>query len=215
VYGWKERTGKIITESMIIKSEMDKLIFASSNKGKVREVKDIFRGTNFRISSLNDLKDVPEIIEDGITFKENALKKAKIIFEKYGLPTIADDSGLVVEQLDGRPGVYSARYAGEGCTYEDNNRKLLKELSGFPAPHKATFICFAVYLDNNKYLETSGEVNGIIINEIKGKQGFGYDPVFLPGGFERTMAELSLKEKNKISHRSKAFNQLKELLIYK
>lgn len=194
---------------------MNELIFASFNKGKVIEVKDIFNGSNFRIISLNDLEGVPEIIEDGKTFQENAVKKARVIFDKYGLPSIADDSGLIVEQLDGRPGVFSARYAGEGCIFDDNNRKLLKELSGFPHPHKATFLCYAVYLDNQKYLEAVGEIKGTIINEIRGKQGFGYDPVFLPDGYNRTMAELSLEEKNKISHRSKAFNQLKKLLFNK
>jgi XTP/dITP diphosphohydrolase len=195
--------------------DMMKLIFASYNQGKVIEVKDIFNSSSIHLISLVDLEDVPEIIEDGKTFRDNAIKKAKIIFEKFGLPTIADDSGLIVKQLNGRPGVYSARYAGEGCTYEDNNRKLLSELSGSPAPHKATFICHAVYLDNQNLLETKGEVNGVIINEIRGRQGFGYDPVFLPDGYNRTMAELSLEEKNKISHRSKAFNKLKELLIKK
>ena len=198
---------------MNIEPDMKKLIFASSNKGKITEVKDIFNGSGFQIVSLPDLDNVPQIVEDGNTFRENAKKKAKIIFDKFKLPTIADDSGLMVEQLNGKPGVYSARYAGEGCTYEDNNRKLLKELSGYPHPHRAKFICYAVYMDDQKYLETIGEVNGSVINEIKGKQGFGYDPVFLPDGFERTMAELSLEEKNKISHRSKAFNQLKKLLI--
>lgn len=200
---------------MNIEPDMKKIIFASSNKGKITEVKNIFNGSNFQILSLLDLDDVPQIVEDGNTFRENAKKKAQIIFERYKLPTIADDSGLMVEQLNGEPGVYSARYAGEGCTYEDNNRKLLYELSGFPHPHKAKFICYAVYMDDQKYLETIGEVNGVVINEIKGKQGFGYDPVFLPDGFERTMAELSLEEKNKISHRSKAFNRLKKLLIKK
>jgi XTP/dITP diphosphohydrolase len=192
-----------------------KLIFASRNKGKVTEVKDIFNGSIFHILSLNELEDIPEIIEDGLSFEENAKKKAKIIFEKYELPAIADDSGLVVEQLDGRPGVYSARYAGKGCTYDDNNKKLLKELSDFPQPHKAKFICCAVYLDDNNQFETMGEVPGVIINECRGKLGFGYDPIFLPDGFNKTLAELEIEEKNKISHRAKAFNQLKDLIINK
>lgn len=189
-----------------------KLIFASGNKGKVKEVKSIFSNSNFEIISLEELEDVPEIIEDGDTFEANARIKAKVIFDKFNKPTIADDSGLAVEQLNGDPGVYSARYAGEGCTYDDNNRKLLKELSGFPEPHKAKFICCAVYYDGNKYLSAMGEVNGTIIKDLRGDHGFGYDPVFLPDGYNKTLAELLLDEKNKLSHRSKAFNKLKNHL---
>lgn len=186
------------------------LIFASGNKGKVKEVKGIFSNSNYKIISLEELKDVPEIIEDGNTFEENARIKAKIIYSKYKKPTIADDSGLAVEQLNGDPGVYSARYAGEGCTYDDNNRKLLSELSGFTEPHNAKFICCAVYYDGVKYITVTGEVNGRIIKELRGINGFGYDPIFLPDGFNKTLAEMSLEEKNELSHRSKAFNKLKK-----
>ncbi len=192
---------------------MNKVIFASGNKGKIEEVKGIFENTNLEIISLHDLDDVPEIIEDGDTFEANAKIKAEIILKKYGLPTIADDSGLVVEQLGGAPGVYSARYAFEGCTYDDNNKKLLNELKDLPEPHIAKFVCCAVYLDKNKYLHSIGEVHGKIIKEMRGRLGFGYDPIFLPENFENTLAELNLEEKNKISHRAKAFNQLKKLLF--
>src|SRR5512138_2398728 len=126
------------------------IIFASGNKGKVKEVKAIFGNSKFKIISLEELEDVPEIIEDGNTFEENARIKAEVIFAKFNKPTIADDSGLAVEQLNGEPGVYSARYAGEGCTYDDNNRKLLKELSEYSEPHNAKFICCAVYYDGKK-----------------------------------------------------------------
>jgi XTP/dITP diphosphohydrolase len=192
---------------------MQKLIFASGNKGKVAEIRNIFNGSIFRIISLHDLDDISDIVEDGLTFEENARIKAKIIFDKFRLPTIADDSGLVVEQLNGEPGVFSARYAFEGCTYDDNNKKLLKELSAFPKPHLAKFVCCAVYIDDSKYLSSFGEVSGKIINEFRGKMGFGYDPVFLPDGFEKTLAELDIEQKNKISHRAKAFMKLKELII--
>jgi XTP/dITP diphosphohydrolase len=185
------------------------IIFASGNKGKVKEVKDLFADTQFTIISLDELKDVPEIIEDGNTYEENARKKAETIYNVFKQPVIADDSGLNVNQLNGEPGVYSARYAGEGCTYDDNNRKLLKELSGYPEPHIAEFICCAVYYDGKNYFSVLGKLPGRIINDLRGHQGFGYDPIFLPQGYEKTLAELSLPEKNKISHRSKAFNSLK------
>jgi len=192
---------------------LKKLIFASGNKGKTREVKDLFNNTGLEIISLLDLPDYPDVIEDGDTFEANAKKKAVEIFEKYKLPVIADDSGLCVDQLNGAPGVYSARYAGEGCSYEDNNRKLLKELSNFTQPHMAKFVCCAVYYDEANYLYTIGELPGEIIKELRGDKGFGYDPVFKPEFMEKTLAELDLDEKNKLSHRARAFNQLKELMI--
>jgi XTP/dITP diphosphohydrolase len=186
-----------------------KIIFASGNKGKVKEVKDLFKDTPYTIAALDELENVPEIIEDGDTYEENARKKAETIYNVFKLPVIADDSGLSVIQLNGEPGVYSARYAGEGCTYDDNNRKLLLELSDYPEPHRAEFVCCAVYYDGMKYFSVIGKLPGQIINDLRGSQGFGYDPIFLPDGYEKTLAELSLSEKNKISHRSKAFNSLK------
>ncbi|RJP68379.1 MAG: RdgB/HAM1 family non-canonical purine NTP pyrophosphatase [Ignavibacteriales bacterium] len=192
---------------------MKKLIFASGNKGKVEEVKKIFENDKYEIISLHDLDNAPEIVEDGDTFEANARIKAEIIFNKFGLPTIADDSGLAVEQLDGAPGVYSARYAFEGCTYDDNNKKLLTELKNLPEPHIAKFVCCAVYLDEKNYLSSIGEVHGKIIKERRGTMGFGYDPIFLPDNFEKTLAELNLEEKNSISHRSVAFNKLKKQIL--
>ncbi len=129
--------------------------------------------------------------------------------------SIADDSGLSVEQLFGAPGVYSARYAGLGANDDDNNRKLIRELEKFNEPHHAKYICFAVYYDGESFRISNGEVKGIIIKEPRGQNGFGYDPFFIPDGYNLTMGELSLKEKNKISHRSKAFNNLKELLNFR
>ncbi len=192
---------------------MNRLIFASGNKGKVEEVKKIFENELFEIISLQDLENVPDIIEDGGSFEDNARIKAEIIFKKYGLPTIADDSGLAVEQLNGAPGVYSARYAFEGCTYDDNNKKLLNELKDLSEPHIAKFVCCAVYLDENHYVSSIGEVHGKIIKERRGTMGFGYDPIFLPDNFDKTLAELNLEEKNKISHRSVAFNKLKKQIL--
>ena len=192
-----------------------KVIFATSNKGKAKEVKDLFKTTKFEIYTMSDIGDNSEIEENGLTFEENAMIKAKFIFDKYKVPVIADDSGLIVEQLNGNPGVHSARYAGDKCSYDDNNRKILYELIQSPEPHNAKFVCTAVYYDGKNSIVTNGELSGIIINEFKGNNGFGYDPIFVPENSEFTLAEMSLEEKNKISHRSKAFNNLKDMMIIK
>jgi XTP/dITP diphosphohydrolase len=188
---------------------MSKLIFASQNSGKIREVKSTLFDSKLEIISLIDLNDFEDILEDGITFEENARKKALHVYNKYKVPVIADDSGLSVEQLNGRPGVYSARYSGENATSEQNNLKLIKELWNKPAPHYASFICFAVYYDGMEFISADGEVKGAITLVPKGNSGFGYDPLFIPQYYERTMAELNSEEKNKISHRSIAFTELK------
>lgn len=188
---------------------MTELIFATGNKGKLAEVQKIFENTNFKIISLYEHGDVPEIEETGSTFAENALIKAEAIFSIYGKPVVADDSGLAVEQLNGEPGVYSARYAGENCTYDDNNKKLIKVLQQYDTPHKAKFVCSAIYFDGESKITAVGELHGEIIPEYRGENGFGYDPIFLPNGFDRTLAELTTEEKNEISHRAKAFNKLK------
>lgn len=192
---------------------MKKIIFATGNKGKLREVQQIFENTKFEIVPMDKLGDVPEIEEDGDTFEANALKKAKFIYNKFGLPTISDDSGLSIEQLGGRPGVYSARYAGDDCTFEDNNKKVLAELKDFPEPHKAKFLSYAIYFNGRNIHSAIGKLPGRIIKEFRGSEGFGYDPIFVPDGFDITLAEMTLAEKNKISHRAKAFNELKEILL--
>ncbi len=189
-----------------------KIIFATQNKGKAKEVKAIFANSPFKIISLYGLGNEIEIEETGSTFQENSFIKAKAIFDIYKEPVIADDSGLEIEQLDGRPGVYSARYAGENCTFDDNNLKVIEELKKFPEPHRAKFISYAVFYDGKNRIETIGELHGQIIKEPRGTNGFGYDPIFIPDGFDSTLAELSLEEKNKISHRAKSFQKLKEAL---
>ncbi|MFC2085042.1 RdgB/HAM1 family non-canonical purine NTP pyrophosphatase [Bacteroidota bacterium] len=186
-----------------------KLIFATGNKGKIREVKKIFDGSKFEIISPLDIEFYNTIEETGDTFFDNAYIKAKAIFNRHKIPTIADDSGLMVDQLNGNPGVKSARYAGENCTYEDNNKKLLQELEKFPEPHPAQFICYAVYIDDLKVKSVEGILNGEIIKEYRGTNGFGFDPIFIPQGYENTLAEMTVTEKNKISHRSKAFTELR------
>jgi XTP/dITP diphosphohydrolase len=187
---------------------MHKIIFASKNKGKIKEVKDILSATGCEIVSLLDLNDDEEIVEDGTTFEENAIIKASHVFNKYKLPVIADDSGLSVDQLNGRPGVHSARYSGPEATDDQNNQKLIEELSQLPEPHNAKYVCAAVFYDGNKYFISLGEEKGIITLNAKGAHGFGYDPLFIPQNYSVTMAQLDPLEKNKISHRAKAFNHL-------
>lgn len=193
---------------------MMKIIFATQNKDKAEEVKAIFAGTQFEIISLYDLGNNIDVEEHGSTYRDNAFIKAKAIYEIYKEPVVADDSGLSIEQLDGRPGVFSARYSGENCTYEDNNLKVIDELKNLPEPHIAKFISCAVYYDGKKEIDAIGELLGLIIKEQRGTNGFGYDPIFIPDGYEKTIAELDFYEKNKISHRAKSFNTLKGKLIH-
>ena len=192
---------------------MKEIIFASKNEGKVKEVRHILNGINAKIISLNDVGFKEEIAETEDTFEGNARIKAEAIYNKFKLPTIADDSGIIAIQLGNEPGVYSARYAGENASDEENNKKLLEKLRAFPDPHRGKFICAAVYFFGDDFITTRGEVEGIIIREARGTNGFGYDPLFLPDGFDKTTAELPPIIKNKISHRFKAFNQLKKYLM--
>jgi non-canonical purine NTP pyrophosphatase (RdgB/HAM1 family) len=190
-----------------------KIIFASKNEGKLKEVRHILNGINAEILSLNDIGFTDEIPETADTFEGNAKIKAETIYNKFKLPTIADDSGIVAIQLGNEPGVYSARYAGENTTDEENNIKLLEKLNSFPEPHNAKFVCAAVYYFGAEFIVAMGEIVGSIIKEPRGINGFGYDPLFLPYGYDRTTAELPPEVKNKISHRFKAFNQLKKYLL--
>jgi XTP/dITP diphosphohydrolase len=191
---------------------MQKIVLATGNLNKLKEIRELFRESNFEILSLYDFNDLPEIIEDGKTFKENSLIKVKTVFNSINLPIIGDDSGLEVKQLGNRPGIYSARYAGENCTYADNNKKLLQELKNFDPPHFARFVCAASYYDGKNIITVEGELKGKIIENYRGENGFGYDPSFLPEGFNKTLSEMTLDEKNKISHRAKAFLKLKEMI---
>jgi XTP/dITP diphosphohydrolase len=188
---------------------MIKLIFASKNRGKIKEVKNIFAGSEYEITSLLELNDKFEIEENQITFEANAKKKAAEVFNHFNVPVIADDSGIEVEQLNNKPGVYSARYAGENAADEENNSKLINELKDYSEPHPARYVCCAVFYDGQNYLSEYGEIKGKIIFSGRGKNGFGYDPLFVPDGYNQTMAGLLYGEKNRISHRGKAFSQLK------
>ena len=191
---------------------MNKIIIATTNSGKLREIKKIFSDLSLEILSLSDFPNFPEIIEDGNSFEENAEKKARVVFEITGIPALGEDSGLVVEQLNGAPGIYSARYSGKGATFESNNKKLLRELEIYPLPHLAKFVCVAVYYNGKNKIAKRGEITGQIVNSPKGANGFGYDPIFIPDGFNMTFAELNIEEKNRISHRAKAFREMKKVL---
>ena len=192
---------------------MFKLIFATKNRGKIKEVKNIFYDKRFEITSLLDLNYKLDIEENEESFEGNARKKAAQVFNEYKIPVIADDSGIEVDQLNGIPGVYSARYAGANATDKENNQKLLAELKKYPEPHPARYVCFAVYYNGKNYITEYGEIKGKIIMKGKGTNGFGYDPLFVPDGYNKTMAELSSEVKNSISHRGKAFNKLKKKVI--
>lgn len=193
---------------------MRKLLVATKNDGKAREIKQLI-GTYFDdVLTLNDFDSNITITEDGSTFEENALKKAKTVYLLYRQPTLADDSGLEVDALDRRPGVMSARYAGPTATDEDRIKKLLDELKDVPEDKRgAQFVCVLVFIDHQgRIYQTKGICRGKIAFEPRGENGFGYDPIFIPDGFEKTFAELDSYTKNQISHRARAFENLKKIL---
>ncbi|MDD4050277.1 MAG: XTP/dITP diphosphatase [candidate division Zixibacteria bacterium] len=191
------------------------LVLATNNKDKVREIKEVLEGLDIEILTADDFDDFPEIEETGSTLEENAVLKAEGIFAFTGIPALADDSGLEVDYLNGAPGVFSSRYAGPGCTYDDNNSKLLKELAGVPKDKRtARFRCvIAVCFGDNDTQAVEGTAEGIIAEtKSAARGGFGYDPVFYYPPLDKTFAELSLSEKNAVSHRGQALAKAKELL---
>ncbi len=193
---------------------MKRLVVATRNKGKIVEISALLSGLVEQICSAADFVGFPETVEDGATFEENALKKAREAVRFSALPALADDSGLVVDVLDGRPGVYSARYAGVGAGDAANNARLVEEIADIPAEQRqAAFICVLAYVtpDGDERL-FSGRVEGKIITKARGDGGFGYDPFFLVDGLEQSMAELTLAEKNSLSHRAQAFRKFREYL---
>jgi XTP/dITP diphosphohydrolase len=191
---------------------IDKVVLATRNKGKTKEFQGLLSSVIKDVISLDDLESPPDIIEDGDTFEENALKKARMIAEYSGMLTLADDSGLVVEALGGRPGVYSARFAGEGASDRDNITKLLKEL-GEGTNRRAKFVCvLALVFPDGTEIIAEGECPGEIMDKPRGEGGFGYDPVFYLPDREKTMAEVTPEIKNSISHRARAVKNLKEIL---
>lgn len=190
------------------------LIIATANKHKLREFKELLKEFPFTILSLADLPHIPPIIEDGKTFYENALKKASTVAQLTGQLTIADDSGIEVEALEGKPGVTSARFAGEDASDDENNVKLLKDLEGVPPDKRnACFKCVLVVAPSEgKTAFVEGECKGTIIHAPRGEHGFGYDPLFLVPEYNKTFSEITPEEKNKISHRSRALRKLLKIL---
>ncbi len=194
------------------------VLLGTNNKDKLRELSLLLGGAGVEVLSLKDFPNYKEAVEDGKTFESNARKKARHYAIHAKAVTLADDSGLMVSALNGRPGVYSARFAGENCTYDDNNVKLLRLLKKVPEKRRrAKFICvMALYDAKAKPVAiVKGECKGRIAFEKRGAKGFGYDPVFIPDRFLKTFAELTPEEKGKISHRGKALRKAQaEILKY-
>lgn len=186
------------------------LLFATNNKHKLYEIKEAI-GSRIEILGLHEAGINEDIPETGITLEENALQKAKYISDKYHINCFADDTGLEIEALDERPGVYSARYAGEDGDFENNIKKVLAEMQNCNN-RKARFRCVIALITNGKTDFFEGIINGKLLNEKRGQGGFGYDPIFVPDGYELTFAEMPIEEKNKISHRGLAVKKLVEYL---
>lgn len=186
------------------------IVLATTNKKKIEEMKRMFEGFGIRFVTLDAFPDCPEVLEDGKTFRANALKKARAVSKFTGYPAVADDSGLEVGALGGAPGVFSARYAGDKAKDSENVKKLLREmrpLSG-SADREARFVCcIAFATPEGKYKTFTGYVRGIIGKKQKGLNGFGYDPVFYPEGYDRTFAEMTDLEKDRLSHRGRAMRK--------
>jgi len=193
---------------------MKELLVASGNKGKLREFSELLRGVVQTILSPADFPGLPEVEEDGETFEANAIKKARSAALFTGRPVLADDSGLCVDYLDGRPGVYSARFAGEGAGDADNNDLLLRELAGVPPGQRgAAFHCvIALCLPDGSCQTFDGMLPGEILEAPRGEGGFGYDPLFLVPEYGQTFSELPIEIKNAISHRGQAMQQLQAAL---
>ncbi len=191
---------------------MNCLVVATRNRGKIKELEVLLGGLVTKIMSSADLEGFPDTIEDGDTFKDNALKKAREASAFSGLSALADDSGLIVDALDGLPGVLSARFAGEGAGDAANNDLLLMKMKGVPLERRrAAFICVLAFVSPQGVERTFvGRVGGQILESPRGTEGFGYDPLFLVDGLGCSMAELELEQKNVISHRGQAFRQFLE-----
>jgi XTP/dITP diphosphohydrolase len=183
-----------------------KLCFATNNAHKLEEIQAIL-GDSFDLLSLKDINCIEELPETGNTLEANSLQKAQYLYDHYQINCFADDSGLEVNALGGEPGVYSARYAGEQRIHADNIHLLLKNLSG-KSDRSAQFRTVITLFQNGEYHQFEGIIKGQIIEDLRGTDGFGYDPIFMPEGFDKTFAEMSLEEKGRISHRARAFQKL-------
>ncbi len=186
------------------------LVFATNNLHKVREIRDVI-GHGIRLLIPADLGFKGEIPEEKDTIDKNAEQKARFVYDTYGLSCFADDTGLEIDALNGAPGVYSARYAGAGCTFDDNMNKVLAAMTGIKN-RRARFRTVIALIENERLITFQGEIQGVITTEKRGKQGFGYDPIFLPDGCDRTFAEMEIGKKNQISHRALAVKKLIDYL---
>lgn len=191
-----------------------KLLVASRNKGKLREISALLAGHKIEVLGLDCFEHAPEVVEDGDSFAANASKKALEIAHYAKCLTLADDSGLVVPALGGAPGIFSARYAGEDASDQQNNQKLLAELKALPVEKRQAYFCCVMALADpaGRILTFEGRLPGRLITEFRGTQGFGYDPLFLVPEYGKTLAELPLEIKNRISHRGKALGHLLPIL---
>lgn len=187
---------------------MDSIVLASRNEHKIKELRATLSPLDIQLKSALDFPQLQEVVEDKKTLEGNAIKKARYVYEETGLPALADDTGLEVEFLDGRPGVYSARYAGESATDQDNVVKLLEELAGVELKdRKARFRTVAAFVSGEGPHTFEGICRGEILKTPSGNNGFGYDPIFRPLGYKETFAELDPEVKNRISHRGKAIDK--------
>ena len=186
------------------------LVLATQNAGKIREIVDLLTPFRVELKNLNDFGPIPPIEEDGDTFDDNAYKKASVTAHILGLPALSDDSGLIIEALDGAPGVYSSRYAGENASDTQRCQKILNEMKG-KTNRKAAFECvLSVAVPSGPALTYEGRCEGLITDKPQGHNGFGYDPIFYYPPLKKTFAELSREEKNRVSHRGKCLRQLRD-----
>ncbi len=190
-----------------------KILLATRNRDKIREIKDLFHDLDVEIMTMDNFPDIPEVVEDGETLEQNAFKKANEVHKASGILSVADDTGLEVDYLAGRPGVYSSRFAGENATYDDNVNKLLATMEGVPKEKRtAQFRCVISIIGENISEHVEGSCPGYILTEKRGSEGFGYDPVFYEPRHKQTFAEMPLSLKNQISHRGLALKQAKEVI---
>ena len=193
---------------------MDKIVFATTNAGKIKEIKEILADFDVEVASMKEMNITADIEENGATFEENSLIKARTVSKLTGLPALADDSGLEVDYLNGEPGIYSARYLGRDTDYDYKNNYIIKKLKDAKDEERsARFVCvISLVLPDGREFVKKGVMEGRIGYEIKGENGFGYDPIFYLPEYGKTSAEISAEEKNKISHRGKALSAMKELI---
>lgn len=194
---------------------MDKIVFATTNEGKVKEIKEILGDFPIEVVSMKEMGITADIEENGATFEENSLIKARALVKLTGLPALADDSGLEVDYLNGEPGIYSARYLGRDTDYDYKNNYIIDKLSGAKGEDRsARFVCvISLVLPDGREFVERGVVEGLIGYEQKGENGFGYDPIFYLPEYGKTSAELPPEKKNKISHRGKALTAMKKLIV--